>query len=308
MSAWKAILAGLLISVALLPGHGPLLASAAGSTLWYPEVGIVWPHVANGNQATIAASTAINVSVWPTLSVSCTQNPGLSLWMATNNDPAVPVPVQGRLIQRGANGAIFPSLEFNDVPANIVGDPTAKYSLVAGADLPVSNVWVHAADPRTYYPRPLVPNGYGVPKPGQLDTRIQIVFPHDAQGRQVPVAQASFVNIAADIFLHGSLESVPSDFKPEALSLQEALANNPLGQLQLGTATPQAERTTYAVNGQTYPRWIFNDVPVQPSQQYHFAAYVYWGKILSPYSSIWTHATDARTILPNPRIPPGCTS
>ncbi len=271
-------------------------------------VSIVWPRDAKGRQTAAATATAINVSIWPTVSASCAQNPGLSLWMATDDDPAVPVSVRGQLIQRSADGVIFPSLEFNGVPAKLLGNPMAKYSLVAGADVPVSNVWVHAADPRTYYPYPLAPNGHGVPLPGQLDTRIQIVFPHDAQGRQVPVAEASFVNIAADIFLHGSLESVPSDFEPEAFSLQEAHGNSPLGQLQLGAATPQAERTTYSVNGQTYPRWTFNDVPVQPGEQYHFAAYVYWGKVLSPYSSIWTHAADARTNLPNPRVPPGCTS
>jgi hypothetical protein len=45
---------------------------------------------------------------------------------------------------------------------------------------------------------------------------------------------------------------------------------------------------------------------VKPGQQYHFTASVFQGKISCPYTTIWTHAADARTFLPHPEVPPPC--
>lgn len=62
------------------------------------------------------------------------------------------------------------------------------------------------------------------------------------------------------------------------------------------------------MNGQTYPRWVVTDFPVRPDQQCHFLVMI--GALGQPGASdptIWTHAADARTILPRPQVPPAYT-
>src|SRR5579859_7907858 len=212
----------LVLPTIILRSPNQQAAFAAGSVLWYPRISVVWPHDAQGRYTAVVGASAVNVAVWPTVSVQCSQHPGTSLWVAKNNEPATPVPVEGHLQFHSHGAGSFPSLEFNDVPANLAADPQARYTFIAGNEVPVSNVWVHAADPRTFFPHVAEPVGSGVPQPGQLDTRIQIVFPHNASGRAAPVGQATYVNVAADIFLHGTLQSVPTDFEPDALDIEEA--------------------------------------------------------------------------------------
>ena len=57
-----------------------------------------------------------------------------------------------------------------------------------------------------------------------------------------------------------------------------------------------------------FPRWVFNDVPVQPGQPYHFvsAAPGIGFKSVYPYSTIWTHAADSAIYAPAPSAPPAC--
>jgi hypothetical protein len=77
------------------------------------------------------------------------------------------------------------------------------------------------------------------------------------------------------------------------------------GPIQPVGVAPQ--QITYTVNGQSFPRWVFNNVPVQPTQQYNFLADVSTDlKTASRYSTIWTHSPDARTYLPHPHPPPPC--
>lgn len=220
--------------------------------------------------------------------------------MAKNNEPAQQVPISPAFIQRTVAGVTFPSDDYNNVPADFATSPADQYRFSVGLAPGESNVWVHATDARTDAPQPVVPAGYGTL--GQLDTRIQIVFPHDGRGNLVPVNQATFVNVAVDIFRHGTLLSVPPDFQPDALNLQVAVGNDP----PTRSGVP-AQKGTYTGHGTTYPRWVFNNISVLPGQQYQFLAPVYWGKTLSPYTNIWTHAADARTLLPNPTIPAACT-
>jgi hypothetical protein len=283
-------------------------AGAAASVLWAPRIAIVWPNNANGNQTSVALSQFVNISVWPANQVSCSSDPQAGpggvhqfyLWVAKNNEPAQQVLINPVFIQRTVHGVTFPSDEYNNVPVDLVTSPADQYRFSVGLVPGESNIWVHAADARTYAPNPVIPTGYGTP--GQLDSRLQIVWPHDGQGRYVPVDQAAFVNIAVDLFIHGTVQSVLLDFQPDALNLQVAAGNSPPTQ-----AGVRAQKSTYTVKGTPYPRWVFNNIPVQPGQQYQFLAPVYSGKILSPYTSIWTHAADARTLLPNPTVPSACT-
>jgi hypothetical protein len=152
-----------------------------------------------------------------------------------------------------------------------------------------------------------------------VDLRIQVVFPHDAQGRQQPVSQAPLVNVAVDIFQHGTTLSVRPDFLQAvpsrysvSLGLQIATGNGPLqSDVSASGASIVPQQTSSDIGGQQYPRWVFNDVPVQPGQQYHFMAILagLLGNAVTTgnqFSTIWTHAADARTYLPSPQAPPAC--
>ncbi|MBI5032215.1 MAG: hypothetical protein HZB51_16920 [Chloroflexi bacterium] len=291
----------------------PLLAD------WTPlsgvRISIVWPHDGAGHSTTVSQSRAANVSVWPTDKVGCFDNPGIQLLVSQNNDPSNRVPITGVTITRTISGRKFPSVEFNDVPANLAVDPTAKFRFVSYGPTTstsqrfIGNVWVHAADPRTYYPNPITPTGFStstLPAAG-MDARIQIVWPHNAFGTFTPVEYATRVNIGVEVFEHGTRNAVPADSSQKfqyTLSLLVATWNNPVGPATYSSLVP----VQYTVNGQTFTRWNFNDIPVVPWTQYHFIAGVTptGSTNMSPYASVWTHAPDARTYLPNPVAPPAC--
>jgi hypothetical protein len=134
-----------------------------------------------------------------------------------------------------------------------------------------------------------------------MDSVIQIVFPHDQFGNQADVSTATQVNLAVDLFQHGTQMSVPmgSTYQPQ---LMYAVGN---GDVQ--TSPLVAQQTTYTANGQVYPRWVVNNFPVTPGQQYHFMFVLApIGQAGAAFPSIWTHAANAMTILPNPTPPSGC--
>ena len=294
----------IVIFASLLLGVTAVEQVAAADTLWIPRIAIVWPHDSPGNQTAVAGSSFVNVSVWPPDQVNCRQgpNPPVDLFVAKNNDPASSVGIAPQVLQRSVTGVSFPSLEFDNVPANLAADPTTKYTFVSFLDgNPTNNVWVHAADPRTYLPHPLAPTGYSQPSPKELDTRIQIVWPHDEQGNLASVDRATRVNIAIDVFAHGTTLSVP----PDSNYTVRLWWNQGNDNLALGPG--YLPKTSYTVNGQTYPRWVVNDFPVRPDQQYHFLAMI--GSLGQPgasYPAIWTHGADARTYFPSPQVPPSC--
>jgi hypothetical protein len=198
----------------------------------------------------------------------------------------------------------------------LLADPTSKYQLVLYA--PVAgdkqgfsgNVWVHGADPRTFNPNPIVPSGFSSkPLPSQgLDTRIQVVWPHDNQGNFASVDRATKLNIAVEVFEHGTTKAIPPgpDGKFQfTVALWVAQGNDALQPANYTSVTP----LTYTVASQIFTRWTFNDVPVDPANQYHFlsgATLVKGSPNVYPYTSIWTHAADPRTFLPRPQVPPPC--
>jgi hypothetical protein len=307
--------AAVVAALAWLPLAGAAVASPAAShaqSQWRnPRISIVWPHDARGNQTAVVGSALVNASVWPSEPVVCDQPPQipLSLWRAKDNAPAEPIGAAPRMILRSGDGFRFPTLEFDDVPADLVAEPAARYRFVAFAPNTAftANVWVHAADPRTFFPQPVVPTGYADLRPGQVDTRIQVVWPHDDHGKFAPVEAATRVNVAVDIFEHGTLRSVPTGFPPPDLRadvfLSVAEGNSPQSLTMPGSNErwARAQQTTYVVGDKTFPRWVFNDVPVKPGAQYHFLAWT--GGASQVFPTIWTHAVDARTFLPTPQPP-----
>ncbi len=272
--------------------------------VWDPRIAIVWPHDASGNPAPLEHSQAVNISVWPApYSGSCTSQPPspIVLYEAKNNEPAQPVSVRPRFTFKDVGGSRFPALEFDNIPADLARDPSARYSFFANF---YSNVWVHSVDARTSLPTPVVPTGVTGGIPLQVDTRIQVVWPHDEHGQLAPVSEAPLVNIAVDIFAHGTLQSVRPDFPFGPIVLLVAQANDPLRIFPQTNAPKTPVEIIDTGNGQTFPRWVFNDVPVLPGVPYHFVV-----QVLGPvqtFSTVWTHAVDARTILPTPQPPFDC--
>jgi hypothetical protein len=290
----------LLVAVAAGQGSVGPSWSADGSI-----ISIVFPDIGKTDPASLSQSRAVNISVWPYTAQSCNQMPQELpvLWRARNNEPAKPLTAKPELISRYADGYRFPSLEYNNISADLSADPTAKYSFFVDWN---SNVWVHAADPRTILPGQVVPTGLTEGSPQQLDARIQIVWPHDAQGREAPVAQATFVNIGIDLFEHETLRSVrPDDSTYGPVLLYIAAENQVIhSYLNPDQSSVQAGKTTYTTNGQVFPRWVFNNVPVDPGKRYHFLASALSPvKAVTTFPTIWTHAADVRTFLPKPKAP-----
>ncbi|MDQ4076023.1 MAG: hypothetical protein M3220_07230 [Chloroflexota bacterium] len=305
--------------VLILPLVAPLLfhlsprASAAQAlgTVWERQIAIVWPHDGQGNPASVAQSRAVNVSVWPRNPVACAHPANFTLLVAKGNEPAQPVVGSTTRVMRPVQGGVFPSLEFNDIPVGLAAEPAAQYRFVIHGELVPTrgsfggNVWVHAADARTVLPEPVVPTGFSAsPFPEQgFDARIQIVWPHDGDGNFVPVDQASHVNLAVEVFEHGTLKTIPTDqygnFLFSAI-LFAAENNDPLERVEV-----QPEVVDYEINGQRFPRLVFNDVPVSPGQQTHFLISVLGagGKVVSPSTTIWAHGADPRTYFPQRDVP-----
>jgi hypothetical protein len=321
LGARRLLASTLVVFGALLLAGEPSARAQSSPFAWNPKIAIVWPQDGQGHQTSVQQARAVNVSVWPTNQATCAP-PDLpvTLYVAEGNNPGDLVGVQPQYVRRTIDGSSFPSAEFDAIPADIASNPNARYGLVAGdGGSFLSNVWVHIADPRTLYPRPLVPTGVATGTLSDLDLRIQVVWPHDAQGRYAPPDRATFVNVAVDIFQHGTTLSAPADYpRPQDDAFGPYLAvaedNRPLHLPDFSSATAdrpekRAQETTYAVDGAAFPRWVFNDVPVQPGHQYHFLALMGSTRAAPRiHPTIWTHAADARTILPAPQVPPSCTA
>lgn len=275
----------------------------------FSRVSIVWPHDEWGAERPVAEATLVNVSVWPASQVHCAESiwehPGVLLGVARDNEFASLGTPPDAMVLRTVDGVTFPSLEYNDLINNLATGQFRSYKYFAvaapvreGIESPIrSNIWVHASDPRTFLPEPVVPAGYASPTPDKIWARVQIVWPHDEQGRPAPVGSASLVNIAVDLFGHSSASVLPEYEPPSGLVLWRAEGNG------FPTAIKNPQKTTYVTNGKTYPRWVFNDVPVTPGGLYNFFVEV---PGVEHQTTIWTHAADAWTILPNPAPPPSC--
>ncbi|HUE75516.1 MAG TPA: serine/threonine-protein kinase [Chloroflexota bacterium] len=292
-------------SLTPIPTEQPVQsAPTQGASSQFQQVGVVWPHDGQGNAVGLDQARAVNVSLWPRVQVNCDVEPETGLlWVARDNEPARPVTSGAMIVLASIDGAQFPMLVINDVPADTAANPTASYRFFVRS--PDSNVWVHAADPRSKPNEPFVPTEQSEPNPSQIDARIHIVWPHNGRGEPVPVEQATAVNVAVDLFAHGTTRSVPMDFDPK-LVLRVAEGNGPLReQDEAGQPIALASKITHTIDDRTFPRWVFNNVPVQPGRQYHFLVDVTEGVEMA-FPSIWTHGHDSGMSQSPPSIPPSC--
>jgi hypothetical protein len=324
---WNRILRllGIAPVLALLVGvTAPVQAQRAGECWnFHPFIAIVYPE---GGMANLANSTRVNISVWPRHPVQCNcRHPWFEgrtggLYVARDNEPMelVATPDEGEWMLRWDGDHWFPSFEFNDIPADLRGGRQMRFAIGANQGVLGGNVWVHATDARTLNPQPVVPTGYAQGTAGvsanlrDLDARIQIVWPHDGKGNPMPVDSASRVNLAVEIFEHGTLKAV--HVPAYCLILWAAKGNDGssvltrLGQPR-GENLQPPELIDYQVGGETYPRHVFNDIQVDPGQPMHFMVEVRDpapGSDKPPFafhSSVWTHALDARTYQPQPQPP-----
>jgi hypothetical protein len=229
--------------------------------------------------------------------------------------------VLGERTVRTVGGVTFPVWVFNDVPVVPAVVPEAGNARVAtyfvveveGVDHRTT-VWAHAADPRTFMPDrigvpPAVGQPAGIPPTAPLDAFFDIVWAHDAQGRERPVAEAEVVNVGVGVQWHaefGAGPSVPADFG-RPVRLPRALNDGDLEPVKAADAVGTGRRSVASRTSSgtvTWPRWLFNDVGVpaarDPANKYYFAVRVDGAPT---HTTVWARGADARTYFPQRDVP-----
>lgn len=97
-----------------------------------------------------------------------------TLWLAQDNEPAEVVRSTAIARLRTVDGSTFPSLDFDDVPADVAAQPAAQYRCFFGAG---TNVWAPAAEARTLALRSVAPNGYVQQLPIEADGTARYMRP-----------------------------------------------------------------------------------------------------------------------------------
>ncbi len=134
--------------------------------------------------------------------------------------------------------------------------------------------------------------------PEAIDARIEILWPHDF----APVTSAQTANLSMRLYASRSLEVPPCAWMP-GVELWMAQDAEPLRRQSVA-----AQRT---VEGHPFPVWDVNDIDVSwandPNHKLVFLARTAPG-LAESFSSVWVHAADARTLLPQPPEPEGLTT
>lgn len=259
------------------------------------RIEIVWPHGnLPVNRATQANVTAALFNHESTTSVNPAFARTVRLWRALNNGVGQVVSTGvKRLAQAGS--LQYPVWDFNDIDVSAARDPKNKYYFWVTVDGQRTNpsIWSHGADARTIFPNQDTPTAVLTQAPAAVDAKIEIVWPHD----NLPVAQASQVNVGVDLFGHGTLQSVPTSFNP-SVRLYRAVNNGTLEEIATG------DRVLQTRNGLTFPTWQFNNVDVSAARDPKNRIY-FWVEVagVQSYSNVWTHGIDARTYFPKQDVP-----
>lgn len=309
-------------SAALLAWPGPPQEAAAQSQLcgqpvalcvWISQglLAVVWPQDGHGLGVPIEASHAVNVSFWPNHQVSCFQQgpilAGFTLWEAQDDMPLEPLfSFPGRVILQTIGGATFPTLEFDNVPADLADNPTSVFRFVVGGPggtAESSNMWVHALSGAPRWPDERQPRGTGSFTSTDLyvGEHIQRVLLHNAAGQPVAPGGAANADFTVGLFVGDTFLSIPEEFVPDSVYLQE-WDGNALDH----TASGQPSLSTYSLSGQQYRQWLFRNVPVAPNPPETFGVLVHRQKSYYEYTNLWSYGDDIRTQMPDPPVPPSC--
>jgi photosystem II stability/assembly factor-like uncharacterized protein len=258
------------------------------------RIQVVWPH----DSAPVPEARLANIGLRlfapdSLLQPPCGWSPRVTVWKAEDSNPAEPLEDAE---QRTVDGHPFPVWELNDVDVSYASDPQHKLYFmieVLGIETATS-IWTHGSDPRTYYPFPEVPSGVAAGDIDAVDARIQVVWPHDAEGNPKDTSEAAYANISVALFKHGTRLSVPIGWHPAGLTLNGAW-NQEIGQPVATEATTQVRKA----GAITYPTWEFNNIPVDRAMDSTNKLHL-WVSIegVDTYPSIWTHGADARTLFP----------
>lgn len=227
----------------------------------------------------------------------CSFNNPLRLFRSLNNEVAEEV---GAATPQSVTIAGRQTLlwQFDDVDVAQAIDPSNKYYFFMSVDGVPSNtnVWSHGEDARTSFPQQDAIAGLG-PLGSEVDARIEVVFPHDAQGNPRPVAEADFVNLGVDVFTAGTLVSAPADAEL-TVRLYRSLNND------IEEFVGVAKKQIVSDGGVSHPRWLLDDIDVSaaknPLNKYYFRVAV---DGFATRSNTWSHGSDARTIFPEQDIP-----
>jgi len=127
------------------------------------------------------------------------------------------------------------------------------------------------------------------PRAPEVDAKIEIVWPH----ANAPVDKAARANVSAYVFRHGGLTSVaPGSPAPR---LWRAIDNGVEEPVAVGVPR------TATAGGVTFPVWDFNDVDVSaardPNKKIYFRLSI---DAKREATNVWSHASDARTFMPQP--------
>jgi len=128
-----------------------------------------------------------------------------------------------------------------------------------------------------------------------VQAKIEIVWPHGG----ADVEEAELANIIAYLFTDDALHVPPCDWGP-SVRLWAALDAEPARFIKTG------EKRFASDAGRRFPVWDFNDVDVSAARgpAHKLTLFVTVGGV--PVArNVWTHAADARTILPHPELPTG---
>jgi len=280
------------------PSQTPTVAAASSVDA---KIEIVWPH----NNASVSAANQANITAYLFESGGLTPinadfDKPVTLWAALNSDPAKQVGT-GTKRMADVNGTNMPVWDFNDVDVSAAKNPDNKYYFFLTVDgFPYAfNVWGHGVDGRTILPEPYMPNGVGPDKPSGVDARISILYPHDKSGAQRDVRNAELGNLTVRLFQPGTANSVGPNFNNK-VKLLRMINNGP------AEVVAEGKKRTFSEGSVVHPVWDFNDVDINlarnPANKIYFTVQV---EGVQTFPTIWSHASDARTILPRPDVPVG---
>jgi len=265
------------------------------------KIEIVFPHnAAPVTQANLANIGAFLFTPGTRTPLPCAFNGRVVLWRAINNEPARPL-VQGTKVMRTVGGFLMPTWDFNNIDVSIARNPANKLMFYVTVDgfWTNNNVWVHGADPRTFFPRQDVPTAVQPwpPEPSQLDSKIEIVFPN-----RPLVSQATQANIGTDIFRLGTLISVDLSRNPYVHLIRSLNADVAV----YGATNDMVVQTN--TGGVVHPRWVHNNVDVSqattgtPPNLILFRSYID-NPLVETFPNIWAHGADVRTFFPIQDVP-----
>jgi len=268
------------------------------------RIEIVWPHDnAPVSQATKANITAYLMALDHDSPPACAWEPTVRLWAALNAEPARPIAIGQKRMQT-ASGRTFPVWDFNDVDVSAAQQPGNKITFFATVDdvRTYHNIWVHAQDARTIVPEPHRPDSLLSKPPAEVDTRIEIVWPHGS----VPVDQADLANITVYLFAAETLDAVSADTDWEPTVLLHHALNAQNEDPAAFTPAGSSREIPAGEEGKMLA-WDFNDVDVSAARDRLNKLY-FWVSVngLVAFPNIWAHGADTPTVFPQLDVLESC--